>query len=151
MPITSRASYIELGTGQTEPTPAPQTEARGFWNDADLISVYTRAQAIEDGTLVDVSEMAREAGFKWPVALTAGAWGYVEDIPKSKRGIEDVEGRLWDVLWMASNAVRRSSGVETRFRLVLRRGRKKYTTFKLVSGPGDHGEPVITIMLPWED
>ena len=30
----------------------------------DVISTYTRAQAIEDGVLIDVSSMAREAGFK---------------------------------------------------------------------------------------
>ena len=35
-----------------------------------VISCYSRAQAIEDGVLVDVTNMAREAGFKWPVALT---------------------------------------------------------------------------------
>ena len=33
-----------------------------------VISVYTRAQAIEDGIIVDVSETAREAGFNIPVA-----------------------------------------------------------------------------------
>ncbi len=36
---------------------------------APVISVYTRAQAIEDGVLVDVSETAREAGFRIPVAV----------------------------------------------------------------------------------
>ncbi len=30
----------------------------------EVISTYTRAQAIQDGVLVDVSAMAREAGFK---------------------------------------------------------------------------------------
>ena len=35
-----------------------------------VLSVYTRAQAIEDGFLVDVSETAREAGFRIPVAVT---------------------------------------------------------------------------------
>ena len=38
------------------------------------ISIYTRAQAIEDGVLVDVSESAREAGFKFPVAVTRTVW-----------------------------------------------------------------------------
>ena len=35
---------------------------------------YTRAQAIEDGVLVDVTETAREAGFRCPVAITHAAW-----------------------------------------------------------------------------
>lgn len=38
------------------------------------ISVYTRAQAIADGVLIDVSEMSREAGFRFPVAMTRAAW-----------------------------------------------------------------------------
>ena len=36
----------------------------------DVIYTYTREQAIEEGVLIDVSEMASEAGFKWPVAVT---------------------------------------------------------------------------------
>lgn len=30
----------------------------------DIISTYSRAQAIEDGVLVDVTETAKEAGIK---------------------------------------------------------------------------------------
>ena len=44
-----------------------------------VISVYTRAQAIGDGILVDVSETAREAGFKIPVAVTRTVWNYGDD------------------------------------------------------------------------
>lgn len=32
--------------------------------------IYTCAQAIEDGELVNVSKMAKQAGFKIPVAVT---------------------------------------------------------------------------------
>ena len=42
---------------QTQPT------EKGFWDDAEIISIYTRAQAIEDGVLVDVTDTAKEAGF----------------------------------------------------------------------------------------
>ena len=42
--------------------------------DVEIISLYTRSQAIEDGFLVDVSDMAREAGFKWPVVVTRRVW-----------------------------------------------------------------------------
>ena len=34
----------------------------------EIIYAYTRAQAIEDGVLADVSEVAKEAGFRYPVA-----------------------------------------------------------------------------------
>ncbi|MHB1685468.1 MAG: DUF6573 family protein [Bacilli bacterium] len=35
----------------------------------NIISQYTRAQTIEDGVLIDVSKMAKEAGFTIPVAV----------------------------------------------------------------------------------
>ena len=62
------------------------------------ISIYTRAQAIEDGVLVDVSVTAREAGFKFSVAITRTVWdGYV--VPdKRARYYQDEMGRLWDIL-----------------------------------------------------
>ncbi|MFX8797558.1 DUF6573 family protein, partial [Acinetobacter baumannii] len=39
-----------------------------------LISSYSRAQAIADGALIDVTETAFEAGFQWPVAISRRAW-----------------------------------------------------------------------------
>ena len=127
---------------------APAVEDLGM----PLIYAYTRAQALEDGVLVDVSELAREAGFVWPVALTAAVWALVEDIPPRYRAWQTVEGRTYDVLWMAYCAIRSAehSDTELRYTLLLDHGRHRYLTLKLVTGPGDHGEPVVTIMLPDE-
>ena len=120
----------------------------------DLISVYTRAEAIEDGVLVDVSEMAREAGFKWPVAVTAEVWAIIENIPPNLRNCQDIQGRLWDVLWMLKKNSRRG-GTEIHYKLIMDRNengrRVRYLTLKAVSGPGDDAEPVIVIMLPHQD
>ncbi len=118
-----------------------------------LIYTYTRAQALEDGVLVDVSELAREAGFVWPVALTTAVWAIVEDIPRRYRTWQTAEGRLYDALWMAYCAIRSAtrSSTELLYTLLLDHGRHRYLTLKLVTGPGDHGEPVVTIMLPTED
>jgi len=130
------------------------TTVTTVWEDAEIISTYTRAQAIEDGVLVDVSKVAREAGFVYPVALTAAVWAMIEDIPERLVGIQDVQGRLWDVVWMARLAARRG-GSQTIYRLILDRienGRAvKYADLKLHCGPGDDMEPVITLMLPNED
>ena len=70
----------------------------------NVIYAYTRAQAIADGVLVDVSKLAREAGFKIPVAVTAGVWAECVAVPK---GIlcQDETGRLWDVLMMLRHAI----------------------------------------------
>ena len=71
-----------------------------------------------------MTESAREAGFRVPVAVTAAPWADIEAIPPSKRGIQDVAGRLWDVLWMARLAARRA-GSETDFQMVLHVGRSR--------------------------
>ncbi len=127
----------------------------------EVIHVYTRAQAIEDGVLVDVSRTAPEAGFRWPVAMTRAAWedcvAWSEE--DSRRQVhQDEAGRLWDVLWMAMNAIRQLSGsasqIDYELYRVPRDGRcteAQLVTLKLVAGPGDDGEPVVTIMLPQED
>ena len=64
--------------------------------DPKLISSYTRAEALADGVLVDVSETAREAGFVLPVALTRAAWdACVALSPAAKRACNDEGGRLY--------------------------------------------------------
>ena len=47
----------------------PVTELFG-----EVISTYSRAQAIEDGVLVDAGDMARQAGFRFHIAITPAAW-----------------------------------------------------------------------------
>ncbi len=124
------------------------------------ISTYTRKQAIEDGVLVDVSGMARETGFRIPVAMTIAAWEDCvawTDADSRRQTHQDQSGRLGDVLWMAWLAARNAPGraacVFTLHRVP--RGGRGYkpraVLLKLVCGPGDEGEPVATIMLPDED
>ena len=125
--------------------------ATSLFEQADLIHSYSRAEALADGVLVDVSEMAQEAGFKVPVAITSAVWADVNDIPKSKQGIQDVEGRLWDILWVASVLARQADGDQLNFRIHMDLGRKKNYYLRSVIGPGDHAEPVITIMRQDED
>ena len=127
----------------------------------EVISVYTRADAIADGTLLDVTETAREAGFRAPVALTHRVWedcvaGNEED-EQRKRIVQDQSGRLWDVLWMASIAARVNRNKNLAKFVVLRVPRArdgikpKAVCLELVCGPGDDGEIVFTIQFPGED
>ena len=53
-----------------------------------ILSTYTRAQAIEDGFLVDVSDTAREAGFNIPVAVTRAVWSRLVALPDGYRGFQ---------------------------------------------------------------
>jgi len=124
----------------------------------DVISEYSRAQAIEDGVLVDVSETAREAGLRYPLALTRAVWESCVTVPVNGKGqpvpCQDERGRLWDVVSMTRFAIRLSpAGHDTlpvRLRVRQRAGHR-LVTLKAVCGPGDDAEPVITIMLPEED
>ncbi|MBT9596654.1 MAG: hypothetical protein IV094_11770 [Vitreoscilla sp.] len=117
------------------------------------IHVYSRAQAIADGVLIDCTEVAKEAGFRIPVAMTHAAWvDCVEwsDEDSRRQAHQDQAGRLWDVIWMASLAARRG-GAQASFDLYrLPRGGRGVTprlvTLSMVCGPGDRGEPVITIL-----
>lgn len=119
----------------------------------DLISSYSREQAIDDGVLVDVSEMAREAGIRFPVALTRGVYESYVAVPANVQG-QDLDGRLWDVLWMLACAMRRSlDACELRFELYVRNDNRsaRLVELKAMCGPGDDASPVITVMHPWED
>ena len=80
--------------------------SKGFWDEAEVIYAYTRAQAIEDGVLVDVSEIAKEAGIKFPVAMTSTVWGKYVEVPEGV-SCQDETGRLWDILWMLRCNARR--------------------------------------------
>ena len=127
-----------------------------MFEEADLIHSYTRADALRDGVLIDVSPTAREAGFRHPVALTRAAWGRCVAVPPGVM-CQDEAGRLWDVLWMARWAILGSNdgAREVRFALHVRADNRERTPplvrLKAVCGPGDQGEPVLTVMLHDED
>ncbi|MFE4861444.1 DUF6573 family protein [Streptomyces sp. NPDC056670] len=128
----------------------------------EIIHAYTRARALADGVLVAAdADSAREAGFRVPVALTSAAWEDCvawHDGDSDRQVPQDERGRLWDVLTMCRAAIRRSRGREGQVTVDLRRVPRDGHTrqarpAELVCaiGPGDHGEPVITIMQPGED
>jgi hypothetical protein len=122
----------------------------------DLIHSYSRADAIHDGVLIDVSATAREAGFKYPVALTAAVWAQCVVVPPGVM-CQDEAGRLWDVLTMLRFAIRGSNGGarELHFGVHVRSDNRERTPplvmLKALCGPGDDREPVLTVLLPDED
>lgn len=129
-----------------------------MFTQEDVIHSYTRAQAIADGVLVDVTEQAKAHGFKLPMVLTHAVWTQtVEWTEHDKRGLgQSTEGRLSDVLLMAYQAARTTQGDRAPFQVLVvpRSGSgEKARTMDLVLhiGPGDAGEPVLTVMLPGED
>ena len=126
------------------------------FDDAPIIYRYTRRQALDDGVLVDLSRWARETGFRIPVACTHALWaGCIEPPEGTLEAGQSQRGRAHDVLWMLYLAIRGSppGEPELRFEVVFLNERLEHetVTLKAVCGPGDEGEPVLTIMLPYED
>jgi hypothetical protein len=132
--------------------------------DWPVIFSYSRADAIADGVLVDVSAVAREHGFTIPVALTSGVWGscveWTERHEEAFKGYGQTEAaRLCDVLSMAFVCALQNSrsGSDTCYFKVNRidgRGTATAPTpvnLKLHIGPGDTVDPALTVMLPEED
>ena len=121
--------------------------------DWDVIHSYTRAQAIADGVLVDVSDLARKTGFKFPVAITEAVWTVIEAIPEVYKWTQNPRDRLFDVLTMAAYAARFKTNlnlVSFKVDMDTIQGRR-IVDLKMICGPVDHVEPVATIMFPEED
>ncbi|WP_059040678.1 DUF6573 family protein [Paenibacillus rubinfantis] len=118
-----------------------------------VIHSYTRADMLADGSLVDVSRLAKEAGIKIPVAVTRAVWdGYIVPDEKAKAMGESEDGRLWDCLWMFRLAIAGQRGWRVFFEfLATLDGQHEKISLKAICGPGDNAEPVITIMLLNED
>jgi hypothetical protein len=128
-------------------------------SDFQIIHTYARCQAIDDGVLVDVTQIAKEAGIKFPVAITTTLY---HDFIEPSSDIVDLgqstEGRLWDVLSMFRFAARGHSGPHLSFKVIFITGTtssgcivRRLVALKATCHPGDDMEPVITIMLPDED
>lgn len=136
-----------------------------LFEGADLISGYSRREALADGVLVDLSShpelgpLVKEAGLRFPLAMTAAAFGrYVALTPAAERAGNDLRGRAWDVLYMLSRAIRRelargSDGdtVLFDFLCVVDQSQPVLSRLKAVIGPDDDGRPCFTVLLPDED
>lgn len=117
----------------------------------ETIYSYSRAQAIEDGVLVDLSHVdSIPQHWKHPIACTSTVWAIIEEALE-KPG-QDVSGICHDISTMAKLAIRNTPpSRETeliRFDVIITR--KKHA-LKLHIGPGDTAAPVLTLMLPYED
>lgn len=130
----------------------------------EYVSIYTRAQAIDDGVLVDVTKFCHEMGlphpFKHHVAMTTTAWSEFVDWADRASCPGPLKiavmARLSAVFRATVDAARNAQpGVPT---INLNVMHLRPTSWRPVEGqlvlhcgPGDRGEPVLTYMLPGED
>ena len=119
-----------------------------------ILHAYTRAQALDDGVLVDLGLFARNGqqlvktwGFKYHLAITAAAYCSLTDgIPGAD---QDALIRTVDLLLGAlRQAIVCGSGSDrclVYFKLHNPAG--ELVDLWCLCGPGDIGEPVLTVML----
>jgi hypothetical protein len=120
----------------------------------EVIYSYTRQDMINDGELVDVTETAKEAGFKIPVGITRTVYeGYIVPSEEDNGQGQCEKGRLWDtltLLFFGAKSNPRQQMFQYPITYVIE-GKEQLKTLKAMIHPGDHHEPVLTVMLPSED
>jgi hypothetical protein len=136
-----------------QPQSPPPAEAADF---GPVIYAYTRKQALADGCQVDVSSVAKEAGFRIPVFITDTVFNNYVKVPEGVAA-QDERGRLWDILWLLHCAIKQSRPGQDRlsFQLNVRNDnrRPKLVTLLSVCGALDIDDPApsITILTPEDD
>lgn len=125
----------------------------------DTISVYTRARAIEDEVLIDITNHAKKFGYQCPVAITDIAMkASLQNCSQVEANIDSIfkVTCLINILKTLKEAILNNSSncniiiFEVMvFTPILKT--EANMQFKCHLGGGDDGELVITIMLPDED
>lgn len=123
--------------------------------DMNLIYSYSRKEALEDGVLIDVSEIAKEAGFIIPTAVTSNLYEtYVKPSDAVNQCGQSIEGRLWDILHLLRLSIKDiepdTSILFFHVNFLMQNGIKRVQLKSVIAG-GDNGEPVLTIMNENED
>ena len=107
-----------------------------------VVHSYSAEQAVSDGVLVEVDpELYEEAGYRWPVRITQGVASLVSPTEEEESRGQSLEGRLWDVLWMARVAILNADSDEHIAPFDVMLGGKTATLWACVdttSGPAIH-------------
>ena len=75
-----------------------------YWK---VIDTYTTKQAAADGYQIKVDQkILKEAGIKFPVYITRAVWDKYVTVPRGFDKVQNVDSRLWDVLYMFAVAAR---------------------------------------------
>ena len=88
------------------------------FSDWEVIDTYSTKQAVEDGFLVLVDQkISKEAGIKYPVYLTRAVWDKYVELPEGFENVQNLDGRLWDVLFMFTFAARACNKATLNYKL----------------------------------
>jgi len=146
-PCTTDSSIDEAQDSHTNP-----------FTEADIIHSYTRADAIADGSLIDISaDIRAECGIRFPIALTRAVWNEYVRVPEELTNLQDEPGRLADILVMFHHAAKHApQGVERIiFHVIMQQQPQQPLpppiTLQAVIDGGDDGKGAITVLLPDAD
>lgn len=115
----------------------------------DRIYSYTRADAIRDGVLIDLSRLDIIRGhWRHPFACTYSVFQLLKLAAKTEGS--DLVGLLHDVSFIAKIASQ-TRGARSDTVIFKAAIGDRNQPLKLHIGPGDTPEPVLTLMLPDED
>lgn len=116
-----------------------------------VIDAYSRARALKNGELMDVTREAKEVGIDYPMAITSAVWRWISR--EADPGKEIAAMRFFILMNIAASNVRglslSSNDNERRFEVAweLPDGVLEVARFKVVCGSGDNSEMVVTILL----
>lgn len=120
------------------------------FSDTDLIAQYTRADAISEGVLIDLTKdfPITKRVYKFPVAVTQAVWAILNSTPS-----EWIIGEVIALI-VASNTkkIKIIDEASHLFEVVLEGAAPSDRfTFKIICHGDDNGDPCLTISLPEED
>ena len=140
-----------------------------FSND-DIVFSYTTKQAVEDGVLVKLDpEIVLRSPVILPVYFTETVWRRYVEIPEEFKGIQDMNARIGDILFMFAFQAKKCSASVLKFKFTCQIPKSRGTlTNETKSGISfqhrevelkavisahdiDDPKPAIFIMLPSED
>jgi len=129
-------------------------------NNAEVIFVYSRREALDDGVQVDanigdLAEVSRQH-YKFPVYMTAGVFNLLERAVDNAEACNDFKGVWHDILWMSHASGRAVSPQRREFQVIITTGpglKEHIYDLAAECGPMDFDDPtpVVTIMLRDED
>jgi hypothetical protein len=149
----------QAGLGAAPAEVSQAEESNHTLEDWPMIHSYTRAEAIDDGVLVDCgafmwgpARIVDVVGFLYPVAMTARAYGAITD--GCDMGTVQNKVALAACLRSLHSAIKASppdGGGDVHFQHEPLMVPGLFVKMWARCGPGDDAEPVVTIMLEGED
>ena len=163
MPVNVNAGSVRRHEirPQTQAAPTARSPGRARFSQPNHLHHWRAAGSFAGGPRPIETAEALLAHFEgdlhFPTAITADLHARLEPNEAERAWGQSYDGRLWDVLWIASLGARKAGRADrVSFQVILaevderhpRKTRQNTLTLWCVIGPGDQGEPVITIGFP---